>query len=91
MQKYVQKPTNIYCTFCKSVGHDEKECRAYDLLHERSRDTYRIQGEMQQYKNSMQFNSLGRGNFKPRGGLRGRERGGGMGRVQGQIICYNYT
>jgi hypothetical protein len=29
----------------KSVGHDEKDCRAYDLMHERSRDTYRIQGE----------------------------------------------
>jgi hypothetical protein len=22
MQKYVQTPTNLYCTFCKSVGHD---------------------------------------------------------------------
>jgi hypothetical protein len=43
MKKYVQTPTNIYCTFCKYVGHDEKDCRAYDLLHERSRDTYRIQ------------------------------------------------
>jgi hypothetical protein len=44
MQKYVQTPTNIYCTLCKSVGHNEKDCRAYDLMHERSRDTYRIQG-----------------------------------------------
>jgi hypothetical protein len=24
MQKYVETPTNIYCTFCKFVGHDEK-------------------------------------------------------------------
>jgi hypothetical protein len=23
MQKYVQTPTNLYCTFCKSVGHDK--------------------------------------------------------------------
>jgi hypothetical protein len=45
MQKYFQTPTNLYCTFCKSVGHDEKDCRAYDILHESSRDTYRIQGE----------------------------------------------
>jgi hypothetical protein len=35
MQKYVQKPTNLYCTFCKYVGHDEKDCRAYNLMHER--------------------------------------------------------
>jgi hypothetical protein len=67
MQKYVQTPTNLYCTFCKSVGHDEKYCRAYDLLHERSRDTYRIQGEVQQEGNTTQFNSPGRGNFNPRG------------------------
>jgi hypothetical protein len=52
MQKYVQTPTNIYCTFCISVGHDEKECRAYDILHERSRDTYQIQGEVQQEGNA---------------------------------------
>jgi hypothetical protein len=52
MKKYVQTPTNLYCTFYKYVGHDEKDCRAYDLLHERSRDTYRIQGEMQQEGNA---------------------------------------
>jgi hypothetical protein len=46
MQKYVQKPTNIYYTFCKYVGHDEKDCRDYGLLHKRSRDTYRIQGKV---------------------------------------------
>jgi len=73
MQKYVQKPTNLYCTFCKSVGHDEKDCRAYDLMHEISRDTYRIQGEMQSEGKTGHFNSLGRGNFNPRGGFRGRE------------------
>jgi hypothetical protein len=48
MQKYVQTPTNLYCTFCKSVGHDDRDCRAYDLMHERSRDIYKIQGEVQQ-------------------------------------------
>jgi hypothetical protein len=57
MKKYVQKHTNLYYTFCKSVGHDEKYCRANDLLHERSRDTYRIQGEVQQEGNTTQFNS----------------------------------
>jgi hypothetical protein len=24
MKKYVQTPKNLYCTFCKYVGHDEK-------------------------------------------------------------------
>jgi hypothetical protein len=79
MQKYVETPTNIYCTFCKSVGNDEKDCRDYDLMHERSRDAYRIQGELQSEGNTAQFNSLGRGNFNPCGGFRGRGRGGGMG------------
>jgi hypothetical protein len=72
MKKYVHTPTNLYCTFCKFVGHDEKDYRDYDLLHERSRDTYRIQGEMQQEGNTTQFNSLGRGNFNPCGGFIGR-------------------
>ena len=83
MKKYVQTPTNIYCTFYRFVGHDEKDCRDYDLLHERSRDTYRIQGKVQQEGNVMHFNSLGRGNFNPRGGLRGKGQGGCMGRGRG--------
>jgi hypothetical protein len=52
MKKYVHTPTNLYCTFCKSMGHDEKDCRDYDILHERSRDKYSIQGEMQHEGNT---------------------------------------
>jgi hypothetical protein len=73
------------------VGHDEKDCRAYDIMHERSRDTCRIQGETQPKGNIAQFNSLGRGKFNPHSGFRGRGRGGGMGRGKGHIICYNYA
>jgi hypothetical protein len=69
MQKYVQTPTNLYRRFYKSMGHDEKDCRAYDLMHERSRYTYGIQGELQSKGNNVQFNSLGRGNFNPHGGF----------------------
>jgi hypothetical protein len=29
MQKHVQTPTKLYCTFCKSVGHDD---RIVDLM-----------------------------------------------------------
>jgi hypothetical protein len=54
------------------MGHDEKDCIAYDLLHERSRDIYKIQGELQQEGNTTQYNSPGRGKFNPRGGFRGR-------------------
>jgi hypothetical protein len=79
MQKYVQIPMNLYYTFYKFVGHDEKDCTAYDLLHEISRYIYKIQGEVQQEGNTMQYNSPGRGNFNPRGGFRGRGLGGGMG------------
>jgi hypothetical protein len=73
------------------VGHDEKDCRAYDLMHERSMDAYRIQGELQSEGNNVQFNSPGRGNFNPHGGFRGRGQGGGMGRALSHIICYNCT
>jgi hypothetical protein len=54
------------------VGHDDWDCIAYDLMHERSRDIYKIQGEVQQEGNAMQYNSPRKGNFNPRGGLRGR-------------------
>jgi hypothetical protein len=79
MQNYVQTPINLYCRFCKSVGHDDMDCRAYNLMHERSRDIYKIQGEVHQEGNTTQYNSPGRGNFNPRGGFRGRGRGGGKG------------
>jgi hypothetical protein len=75
MKNYVQTPTNLYCTFCKSVGHDDRDYRAYDLMHERSRDIYKIQGEVQQEGNTTQYNSPGRGNFNPCGGFRGRGQG----------------
>jgi hypothetical protein len=38
MQKYVQTPTNLYFTFCKSMGNDDRDCRDYDLMHKSSRD-----------------------------------------------------
>jgi hypothetical protein len=47
VKQYVQTPTNFYCTFCKSVGHDDRDCRVYELMHERSRDISKIQGEVQ--------------------------------------------
>jgi hypothetical protein len=65
MQKYVQTPTNLYFTFYKFVGNDDRYCRAFDLMHERPRDIYQIQGEVHQEGNIAQYNSLGRGTFNP--------------------------
>jgi hypothetical protein len=59
----------MYFMFYKLVGHDKKDCRAYDLMHERLRDIYKIQGEVQQEGSTMQYNSPGRGNINPRGGF----------------------
>jgi hypothetical protein len=88
-EKYVQTPINFHFTLCKSMVHDDRDCRAYNLMHERSRDIYKIQGEVQQEGNTTQYNSPGRGNFNPWGGFLGR--GGGMGRGRGHIIYYNYA
>jgi hypothetical protein len=52
MEKYVQTPKNLYYMFCKSIGHYDRDCRAYDLMHERSRDIYKIQGEVKQEENT---------------------------------------
>jgi hypothetical protein len=79
MQKYVQTPTNLYCTFCKLVGYNDRYCRSYDLMHERSRDIYKMEGEVHQEGNNAQYSSPGKGSFNPRSGYRGRGQGGGMG------------
>ena len=34
LQRYVQVPKNPYCKFSKSVGHNEDECRSFDLMRE---------------------------------------------------------
>jgi hypothetical protein len=73
------------------MGHDDRYCRDYDIMHERSRDVYKIQGEIQQEGNTTQYSFPGRGNFNPCGGFRGQGRGGGMGQGQGTIIYYNYA
>jgi hypothetical protein len=45
LQKYQSMPRNLFCNFCKFVGHDEKDCRAFDLMRECTADAYRIQEE----------------------------------------------
>jgi hypothetical protein len=53
------------------MGHNDRDCRAYDLMHEISGDIYKIQGEAQHEGNTSQYNSIGRGNFNPHGGYIG--------------------
>jgi hypothetical protein len=34
----------LFCNFCRSVGHDERTCRSYELMMDRT-PTYRVQAE----------------------------------------------
>ena len=45
LQKFVGTPANLFCKFCKSVGHDEKDCRAHQFLKEKTVDTYLMKNE----------------------------------------------
>jgi hypothetical protein len=58
MQKYQTVPKSSYCNFCKSVGHDDKDCRTMDLMRERTSETYRVKAEMMTGKSSPQFNQV---------------------------------
>ena len=78
LQRYVQVPKNTYCKFCKSVGHNEDECRSYDLMRERTYDAYQVQNEGQGN------DGYGyRGGASNRGAFGGRGRGGMVGRGRG--------
>ena len=78
LQRYVQVPKNPYCKFCKSVRHNEDECRSYDLMRERTYDTYRVQNEGQS-NDGYRYH----GGASGRGGFGGRGRGGMAGRGRG--------
>lgn len=65
LEKYTQTPQQLYCNFCRSVGHDEGTCRSYDLMMERTL-AYRMQTEVQ-------------GGFQGRGRGRGMRHGRGRG------------
>jgi hypothetical protein len=58
MQKYQTVPKSSYCNFCKSVGHDDKDCRTMDLMRERTSDAYRVQEEMMTGQATPQFNQV---------------------------------
>jgi len=80
LEKYVSTLTSLYCTFCKSVGHDENNFRAYDMMNERR--AYIMQGEKQEVQVATHYNApqSGRGGYGGRGGYKGRGGYGGRGR-----------
>ena len=41
----VSAPTNLYCKFCRSVGHNEKDYKALQLLQEKTMDTYLMKND----------------------------------------------
>jgi hypothetical protein len=42
MQKKKKEPKSTFYKFCKSVGHEDKNCRTLDLIKEITLDVYRI-------------------------------------------------
>ena len=78
---YVPKVKQQWCRFCRSVGHDEQNCRTYDLMIDRG-NLYRVQLDP-----SLPRSLSSTGGSPARG--RGGGRGGSVGRGRGQLICYN--
>jgi hypothetical protein len=58
MQKYQKVPKSSYCNFCKSVRHDDKDCRTMELMREITSDTYRVQAEMMTRQSEPNFNQV---------------------------------
>jgi hypothetical protein len=58
MQKYQIVPKSSYCNFCKSVVHDDKDCRMMDLMRERTSEAYRVQEKMMTGQAEAQFNQV---------------------------------
>ena len=82
LQKYTQTSQQLFCNFCRSVGHDERTCRSYELMMDRTL-AYSVKTKKQA--------------LNPNAGMacagfhgRGRGHGGmGLGRGRRQLICYN--
>ena len=47
LQRTVCTLASLQCKFCKSVGHDEKDCRDYQLMREKMVDAYLMKIEEQ--------------------------------------------
>jgi hypothetical protein len=45
LHKYQSTPIKSFSNFCKLVGHDEKDHRAFNLMREHTSDMYKIKEE----------------------------------------------
>lgn len=45
LYKYQSTPRSLYCNFCRLVGHEKSNFRAWQLMSERTSDIYRVQGK----------------------------------------------
>ena len=45
LQKYIHTLKHLFCNFCRSIGHDEKNCQSYELMMDRTADSYRLQAK----------------------------------------------
>lgn len=75
-------PPQLFCNFCRSVGHDERTCQSYELMMDR------IVAYLMQTKTRALYLVTG----MACGGFQGQGQGwGGMGlgRGRGKVICYN--
>ena len=75
LQKYTQTSQQLFCNFCRLVGHDERTCRSYELMMDQT-SAYRAQTEMR---------ALDPNAGMARAGFQGCGRGqGGMGPRKGR-------
>lgn len=44
LQKFIQTPQQLFYNFCMSVSNDERNCRSYELMINRT-PTYRVQAK----------------------------------------------
>ena len=47
VQRILSAPTSLCCKLCRSVWHDERDCRSFQLLQEKTIDTYLMKNEEQ--------------------------------------------
>jgi hypothetical protein len=66
LQKYQSTLRNLFFNFFKYVGHDEKDCRVFELMRKHTLDAYIIQeeyfiveGGVPQYNTPRRFNQGG--------------------------------
>lgn len=82
LQKYTQALQQLFCNFCRSVGHDECTCRRYELMMDRTPANI-VQAKTRPLDQNIGMAQTG---FQGRGQGRG---GGGLDRGRKQFICYN--